>query len=298
TKMSTYSNIPRNLPITTARPPPSLQVTITDRPRGLTNENACDCWFRPNESEQRSFSFTVNGVWGSYGNFSACTTSCGEGTQSRNRYCNNPPPRNGGSDCSGSSTEVRNCPDNPLCPVDGRFGSWSNYSVCSVSCGGGIQTRTRVCIGPENGGKPCEGPTSETRECSTSPCPVDGGYGPWSDFGECSKTCGGGTQNRTRLCNNPEPANGGKDCEGPSIETRSCNENSCCPTGGGIRSCDDMPSGLYQSCESCNQYISCSDTGMRVMDCPVKDPITGERLEWDNNLKACVANSGTCTKPT
>ena len=51
---------------------------------------------------------------------------------------------------------------------------------------------------------------------------VDGG---WSDFGgwsECSANCGGGTQNRTRTCDNPASAHGGADCAGDSFETRSC----------------------------------------------------------------------------
>ena len=49
---------------------------------------------------------------------------------------------------------------------------------------------------------------------------VDGG---WSDFGTCSKTCGGGTQCRT--CSNPAPENGGEACVGDA--TQSCNEQPC-----------------------------------------------------------------------
>lgn len=57
--------------------------------------------------------------------------------------------------------------------VDGGFDEWGNYSECSVSCGGGNQMRTRTCTNPvpQNGGQPCVGAHSETKECNTQPCP-------------------------------------------------------------------------------------------------------------------------------
>jgi len=45
---------------------------------------------------------------------------------------------------------------------------WSDWSVCSVKCGGGIQTRT-IEVQPQNGGKECPG--SDTQTCNTDPCP-------------------------------------------------------------------------------------------------------------------------------
>ena len=60
---------------------------------------------------------------------------------------------------------------------------------------------------------------------------VDGGYGPWGEFGECSVTCGGGVHQRERPCNSPEPKYSGKSCEeqelGTSIETESCSSDPC-----------------------------------------------------------------------
>ena len=51
-------------------------------------------------------------------------------------------------------------------------------------------------------------------------------FGNWS---VCSVTCGGGNMTRTRACNNPAPAMGGKDCSqfGPPVEVMKCNEQQC-----------------------------------------------------------------------
>jgi len=51
---------------------------------------------------------------------------------------------------------------------------------------------------------------------------VNGGFGSWTKFGECSETCGEGSQLRTRMCNKPRPAHGGKTCSGSIVNRRSC----------------------------------------------------------------------------
>ena len=40
-----------------------------------------------------------------------------------------------------------------------------------MTCGGAIQNRSRVCIGPKHGGENCSGAWDESRECGTIPCP-------------------------------------------------------------------------------------------------------------------------------
>ncbi|XP_028851746.1 hemicentin-1 isoform X2 [Denticeps clupeoides] len=56
---------------------------------------------------------------------------------------------------------------------------------------------------------------------------VPGGYSNWQAWGPCSVTCGRGIQERIRLCNNPEPANGGPPCQGPSVDSRGCQASLC-----------------------------------------------------------------------
>ncbi|AWP12163.1 putative disintegrin and metalloproteinase with thrombospondin motifs 2-like [Scophthalmus maximus] len=55
----------------------------------------------------------------------------------------------------------------------------------------------------------------------------DGNWGSWSEFGQCSRTCGGGVQFRTRDCDNPRPANGGRTCVGATYQFQICNSNEC-----------------------------------------------------------------------
>ncbi|CAG5921033.1 unnamed protein product [Menidia menidia] len=59
---------------------------------------------------------------------------------------------------------------------------------------------------------------------------VHGFWSSWSEFSSCSRTCGGGVTLRTRQCNNPRPAFGGNDCEGPDVEAELCHLQPCART--------------------------------------------------------------------
>lgn len=55
-------------------------------------------------------------------------------------------------------------------------GSWSAYSTCTKTCGGGTQTRTwTTTTAPTNGGTPCPNPTTQSQSCNTALCPGSGG---------------------------------------------------------------------------------------------------------------------------
>lgn len=58
---------------------------------------------------------------------------------------------------------------------------------------------------------------------------TDGGWSEWSEWSGCTKTCGGGQKYRERICNNPEPLNGGAECEGEGEGAEACNEEECQP---------------------------------------------------------------------
>lgn len=56
---------------------------------------------------------------------------------------------------------------------------------------------------------------------------VDGGWSDWSEFSQCSVTCGGGKMARSRVCDNPLPQHGGNNCTGAEKEIERCNTYSC-----------------------------------------------------------------------
>ncbi|CAF4031404.1 unnamed protein product, partial [Rotaria magnacalcarata] len=62
----------------------------------------------------------INGNWGEWSSWSPCTRTCGSAVQKSQRFCDNPRPENGGQYCSGQSTRIRSCENNPPCkdPVD------------------------------------------------------------------------------------------------------------------------------------------------------------------------------------
>lgn len=113
------------------------------------------------------------------------------------------------------------------CPVDCEMNDWQPWGACSTTCGGGTQTRNRsVKVTAKNGGNACPA-TQEQQSCNMQPCPIDCEVGDWSDWNQCSKTCGGGVQSRTRQpLPGKDAANGGRAC--PNLtEERSCNTQSC-----------------------------------------------------------------------
>lgn len=57
--------------------------------------------------------------------------------------------------------------------------------------------------------------------------PGDGGWGLWSSWTECTRSCGGGVRTRRRECNSPAPVGEGSYCEGRGTEVINCNTNHC-----------------------------------------------------------------------
>lgn len=54
-------------------------------------------------------SVIVNGKWGGWGSYNACSKKCGGGVQRRLRSCNSPAPAYGGAACAGSAFEIKAC---------------------------------------------------------------------------------------------------------------------------------------------------------------------------------------------
>ncbi|CAH3044521.1 unnamed protein product, partial [Porites evermanni] len=176
----------------------------------------------------------INGMWGSWSSWSACSKTCGQGTRERKRLCDNPKPDFSGNKCLGSDIQKENCSALLSCPtpIDGMWSPWGSWSQCSKTCEHGTRKRTRLCNHPEPAfnGTFCAGIGHETQNCSGLPaCPINGMWGSWSSWSACSKTCGQGTRERKRLCDNPKPDFSGNKCLGSDIQKENCSALLSCP---------------------------------------------------------------------
>ncbi|XP_075038771.1 hemicentin-1 [Mixophyes fleayi] len=170
----------------------------------------------------------VHGAWSLWQAWGPCSKTCGKGTQTRTRLCNNPPPSFDGSHCEGQDTQTQICSDRH-CPVDGKWSTWGGWTTCSLSCGGGLRQRSRECSNPapQYGGHKCEGKEFENELCNDDLCPIHGNWSPWSSWGSCSRTCNGGQMRRYRNCDNPAPSNSGRGCTGTDTDIHKCNTDMC-----------------------------------------------------------------------
>ncbi|KAM9489427.1 adhesion G protein-coupled receptor B1 isoform 7-T7 [Clarias gariepinus] len=174
------------------------------------------------QSPQTAALIAVHGAWDEWSPWSLCSSTCGRGYRDRTRTCK--PPQFGGDECVGPEKQTKFC-NIAVCPVDGVWNEWSSWSSCSVSCSNGTMQRTRECNGPSYGGSECQGEWLQMRDCFLRECPVDGQWQQWSPWSSCTKTCGGGSQQRQRVCYGPFFA--GEPCPGDRVEIQRCMEKRC-----------------------------------------------------------------------
>ncbi|KAK7481081.1 hypothetical protein BaRGS_00027717, partial [Batillaria attramentaria] len=120
---------------------------------------------------------------------------------------------------------------------------------------------------------------------------VDGGWSEWDDWqdiDECSAFCGGGNKDQLRMrrCDNPAPANGGRDCEGVDKEERSvaCNTQECgdlCPEGANT---------FISNTNNAGRYYQCAHGVAVLMNCP-------NGTLWDQGSTSCTHDDSQQVEP-
>eukprot|EP00930_Biecheleria_cincta_P043010 TRINITY_DN29585_c0_g3_i1.p1 TRINITY_DN29585_c0_g3~~TRINITY_DN29585_c0_g3_i1.p1 ORF type:complete len:1650 (-),score=229.96 TRINITY_DN29585_c0_g3_i1:405-5297(-) len=135
-------------------------------------------------------------------------------------------------DCGNSQEEVTGCNTVPCSaaehpPLDCTWAAWGQWSQCECD---GFQVRTRGMLSAaRNGGQLCSGPGKQLQPCQ-SHCAksdvVDCELGSWEPWSDCTRSCLGGQQYRTREIVRQNKA-GGETCSGPLDETRVCSTQEC-----------------------------------------------------------------------
>ncbi|MEO5666455.1 MAG: thrombospondin type-1 domain-containing protein [Bdellovibrionota bacterium] len=131
-----------------------------------------------------------NGNWSAWG---ACVATGNSGQ--RTRSCSNPAAANGGLACAGAVTEACTPPPPPTCtngttnyptcttcPAGKGFNvsgvckplvtgdGWGTPGGCSVSCGGGVQSRSCVQPNSEYSGSTCSTGQTQIKSCNVQAC--------------------------------------------------------------------------------------------------------------------------------
>jgi len=172
-------------------------------------------------------------LWDHWTEWTICDKSCDGGQTSRSRKILQKP-KPGCKSCDAlPSSQVKPCNtqscSHHVC-IDGRWGDWSEWSVCSATCEGGETWRHRhIAVEANDCGLPATGYGSEAKLCNEHVhCipSVDCVFSSWRSWSDCSGQCEGVRERERTIA---VPGKGaGLYCAGPMKQTAPCHN------GGGL----------------------------------------------------------------
>ena len=183
--------------------------------------------------------------WTEWTAWSACSVTCQRGRRSRLRQCVGEI-----GTCQGEPEEMGDCFEGD-CP---KWSDWKVASECPVTCGGGLQKLERQCFNGLVGQDGCIGSNEKVIDCNQDTCPA---WNQWTEWSECTATCGGGTRFTRRQCIN---GNKGQDgCKGDDLRFEPCANEPCVywtqwgEWGGCESKCADTKCRLPETCALADQ---------------------------------------------
>lgn len=177
------------------------------------------------------FMITVDGGWGAWGEWSACSKTCGGATVTRVRKCDNPAPSNGGKPCEAKDAQETKTDCNQPCEGNRKLQAHKKLSLIFSHRSFFFSTLlfARV-LGLQTKKENHKNKRTILNNNDFNPSlvgPLDGHWSDWSEWSPCAKSCGGSRVTRKRSCNNPSPQRGGEECPGEPTETAFDCETPC-----------------------------------------------------------------------
>eukprot|EP00913_Durusdinium_trenchii_P012689 g11915.t1 len=213
----------RSLGLVANQPMDFLFKVASDTNAGLcagtqTDTEACATVPCQNQCVPKNCQFSAWSPWHQPTCIGLCTRS--RSISVMNNECGRP--------CNGALVSTKRCLEECTEVRDCEYRAWTHWTQLDRMDDSGQRYRSReVAQLPKNGGQLCRGDLREVDGvASPEKTPVDCILMPWSTWVGCSRTCGGGWQQRQRGIQD-QARNGGRPCLGDLSEGRPCGDFAC-----------------------------------------------------------------------